>query len=142
MVLYAISVNAVASVVCGCALLAISCTMAIRAANPFNEFTDTAKLFTLAFSVVLFLAAIFCFLLDKKVILMARKVKVPLYSVVNIALTFAITFPVSGFVHAVAFDYLLCRKTGRCCGCLRCACCCNWCCSPNGALCRTFSAWT
>ncbi len=80
-VLYAISVNAVASVVCGCSLLVISCTIAVRAANPFTESTETAKLFTLAFTVVLFLAAIFCFLLDKKVILMERRVKVPLYVV-------------------------------------------------------------
>lgn len=65
--LYAISVNAVASIVCGCTLLAISCVVAVRAANPFNDFSDTAKLFTLAFSIVLFLAAIFCLLLDKKV---------------------------------------------------------------------------
>ena len=65
--LYAISVNAVASIVCGCTLLVISCVVAVRAANPFNDFSDTAKLFTLAFSIVLFLAAIFCLLLDKKV---------------------------------------------------------------------------
>ena len=109
-VLYAISVNNIASLVCGALLLVISCTMAIRAANPFNGATETAKVFTLAFTVVLFLAAIFCFLLDKKVILMSKVVKIPLYTVVNVALTFAITFPFSGLIHAISFDFCIRRR--------------------------------
>ena len=59
-----------------------------------------------------------------KVILMAKMVKVPLYTVVNIALTFAITFPFSGLLHAISFDYLLCGSAKCGCCCRRFCCCC------------------
>lgn len=111
--LYIISVNELASMIFGFLLLAISCNVAIHTANPFTEVSMVTRLFTLAFAVILLLASIFCFLLDKKVILMAKSVKVPLYSVVNVALTFAISFPFSILSHTLVFDYILWRKKNR-----------------------------
>jgi len=92
-----ISITLVFSIVFGVAFILLGLALTWRI---WNSVTDSSKRgFMLLFAVLVFISGIFSFLLDEDVVSIPAKAKIPMYGIIGISLSFALTFSLTEFIN-------------------------------------------
>lgn len=92
-----ISLTYVFSIIFGIALILLSLALGWRI---WTSVTETSKrIFLLFFAFLVFLSGIFSFVLEKNLVHIPPSGKIPMYTVLGVALSFALTFSITEFLN-------------------------------------------
>jgi len=92
-----ISVTPVFSIVFGIAFILLGLALVWRVWKSVTE--SSRRIFMIMFAVLVFISGIFSFILEERWVYMPAGAKIPMYAIIGVSLSFALTFSLTEFIN-------------------------------------------
>jgi len=92
-----ISVTPVFSIVFGIAFILLGLALVWRVWKSVTE--SSRRIFMIMFAILVFISGIFSFILEERWVSMSAAAKIPMYAIIGVSLSFALTFSLTEFIN-------------------------------------------